>query len=227
MYQVKPVRIVIFAKAPVPGQAKTRLIPALGAAGAAQLAARLFDLALQQALAADIGPVELCLSPAPDAPEWAGIAMPSGIETSDQGEGDLGYRMARAARRGIERGEAVLLTGTDCPALTAARLREAAAHLADHDAVLYPAADGGYPLLGMRAFDAGLFKDIPWSTASVAALTLERIAALGWRVWVGDTLHDIDDPADLGHLPAHLNAGTQFHSQGEKPGGSLHRAAEH
>jgi rSAM/selenodomain-associated transferase 1 len=201
---MKPVRIVVFAKAPVPGQAKTRLVPALGEAGAARLAARLLDLALEQALAAGVGPVELCASPAPGTPAWSGIALPPGIETSGQGAGDLGERMARAARRAVERGEAVLLTGTDCPDLTAARLREAARQLVHHDAALYPAADGGYPLLGLRAFDAGLFADMPWSTDAVARLTLERMAALGWRVWVGDTLRDIDEPADLDVLPPGL-----------------------
>lgn len=193
------VRIVVFAKAPVAGRVKTRLIPALGAAGAAQLAAHMLDRALQQALAAAVGPVELCMSPAPGAPEWAGIPLPAGIETSDQGEGDLGARMARAAQRAIARGEPVLLTGTDCPDLTAARLRTAAAQLAGHGAVLHRAEDGGYPLLGVRAFAAGLFEDMPWSTATVADLTLARLAALGWTVWVGDTLRDIDEPADLFH----------------------------
>lgn len=198
---MKPVRILIFAKAPVPGKVKTRLIPALGEAGAARLALRMFELALEQAQAAAIGPIELCMSPAPGAPDWADIKIPADIETSDQGEGDLGERMARAARRCIEHGDAVLLTGTDCPDLTAARLREAAARLADHDAVLYPAADGGYPLLGLHTFDASLFSEIPWSTEVVARLTLERMLELHWRVWVGDTLRDIDEPADLAHLP--------------------------
>lgn len=198
---MKPVRILIFSKAPVPGQAKTRLIPALGETGAAKLALRMFELALQQAQAAALGPVELCMSPAPDAVEWNGISISPGIETSAQGEGDLGERMARAARRCIERGATVFLTGTDCPDLTAARLREAAAQLATHDAVLYPAADGGYTLLGLRTFDASLFTGIPWSTSTVAALTLERMASLDWRVWVGDTLRDIDVPDDLRHLP--------------------------
>jgi len=193
------VRIVVFAKAPVPGRVKTRLIPALGETGAAQLAERMLEQALQQALAAAVGPVELCMSPAPDAPEWAGITLPAGIDISDQGEGDLGARMARPAQRAVARGEAVLLTGTDCPDLSAARLRVAAAQLAAHDAVLHRAEDGGYPLLGLRAFDATLFEKMPWSTPAVADLTLERITALGWTVWVGDTLRDIDEPADLVH----------------------------
>ena len=196
------VRIVVFAKAPVPGRVKTRLIPALGETGAAQLAERMLEQALQQALAAAVGPVELCMSPAPDAPEWAGIALPAGIETSDQGEGDLGARMARAVQRATAQGGAVLLTGTDCPDLTAERLRVAAARLAGHDAVLHRAEDGGYPLLGLRAFDASLFQSMPWSTAAVADLTLQRLAALGWTVWVGDTLRDIDEPADLIHAGA-------------------------
>ena len=196
-----PVRIVIFAKAPVPGRVKTRLIPALGEAGAARLAARMLDRALEQSLASAVGPVELCVSPAPNSPDWAGIPLPPGIETSDQGDGDLGERMARAARRTLARGEAVLLTGTDCPDLTAERLRNAAAQLSAHDAVLYRAEDGGYPLLGLRAFDASLFENMPWSTPAVADLTLERIARLGWRVWVGETLRDIDRPEDLACVP--------------------------
>jgi len=196
-YVMPPVRIVIFAKAPVPGRVKTRLIPALGEAGAARLAAHMLDLALEQARVVAVGPVELCMSPAPDSPDWAGTPLPAGIETRDQGAGDLGERMARAAQRAIAHGEAVLLTGTDCPQLTAARLREAAAQLTSHDAVLHRAADGGYVLLGLRAFDASLFEDIPWSTAAVADLTLERMAALGWNVWLGETLRDIDEPGDL------------------------------
>ncbi len=192
-----PVRIVIFAKAPVPGRVKTRLIPVLGEAGAARLAARMLDLALGKARAAAVGPVELCMSPAPDSADWADVPLPADIETRDQGAGDLGARMARAAQRALAQGEAVLLTGTDCPELTAARLREAAVQLMSHDAVLHRAADGGYPLLGLRAFDASLFEDIPWSTAAVADLTLERMEALGWNVWLGETLRDIDVPADL------------------------------
>ncbi|MEW5787306.1 MAG: TIGR04282 family arsenosugar biosynthesis glycosyltransferase [Pseudomonadota bacterium] len=201
---MKPVRILIFAKAPQPGRVKTRLIPALGAEGAARLAARLLERALEQARAAGVGPVELCMSPEPDSPEWASILLPPDIATNDQGEGDLGRRMARAAQRCIDCGEAALLMGTDCPGLDAERLRQAAARLQDHDAVLHPAEDGGYPLLGMNAFAPELFADMPWSTPAVARLTLERMAALGWRTWIGETLWDIDEPADLACLPKWL-----------------------
>lgn len=205
MSTVGDVRIVVLAKAPVPGRVKTRLIPALGAAGAADLAKRLLAHTLEQAMAAGIGSVELCASPAVSHPDWADQTLPMGLETSDQGEGDLGARMARAARGhlgvGGVAGWRVLLIGTDCPALSATRMREAAKALNDHEAAVYPAQDGGYVLLGLRAFHPSLFSDLPWSTSAVAALTLERLRALGWRVWVGEQLQDIDEPADLVHLP--------------------------
>jgi uncharacterized protein len=197
-------RILVFAKAPVPGRVKTRLIPALGAAGAARLARRLLDHTLEQAVSADCGAVELCASPAFDAPDWADYPLPPGVTTSAQGDGDLGARLARAARRHLAQGERVLLIGADCPALTAARLQAAAAALAEHDAAIYPALDGGYVLLGLRADHPSLFADIPWSTARVADLTRARMQALGWRVWVGEALPDIDSPPDLLQLPERL-----------------------
>ncbi len=202
---MKPTRILIFAKAPVPGRVKTRLIPALGAEGAAWLAALMLDHALEQARAAGIGPVELCMSPEPGGADWLSFILPPDIATSAQGEGDLGERMARAAQRRIDGGEMVLLMGTDCPGLDAERLRKAAACLQSHDAVMYPAEDGGYPLLGLRQFHSGLFADMPWSTDAVAHLTLERMASLGWRVWVGESLRDIDEPGDLAYLPKWLD----------------------
>jgi uncharacterized protein len=210
-------RILIFAKAPVPGRVKTRLIPALGAAGAARLALRMLEYTLGQALDAGIGPVELCASPAMSDPDWAGYPLPHGVETSDQGEGDLGERMARASQRALALDERVLLIGTDCPGLSARHLREAAAALDCHEAAIYPAVDGGYPLLGLRAFHPSLFAAMPWSTSAVARLTLARMQALEWRVWLGDALADIDEPADLVHLPAHLHPETPIHFQGVEP----------
>lgn len=190
-------RIIIFAKAPAPGLAKTRLIPALGEAGAARLARRMLLATLNEAIAADIGPVELCVTPGADHPAVQDL-LPSGeISITDQGDGTLGERLARASARALRDGGRVLLIGTDCPELSSGDLRAAALALGDHDAVIHPAEDGGYVLLGLRKFDASLFHEIPWSTATVARDTLDRIAALRWTVHVGRTLRDIDRPEDL------------------------------
>ncbi|MFM9879936.1 MAG: TIGR04282 family arsenosugar biosynthesis glycosyltransferase [Burkholderiaceae bacterium] len=194
-------RIQVFAKAPQPGQAKTRLIPALGASGAAALARRMLGHTLAQALAAGIGPVELCASPDTAHRDWLGVPLPAGIGCSAQGDGDLGARLSRASQRALQTATAVLLIGTDCPALDASALREAALQLARHDAVLIPATDGGYCLLGFKQHHASLFEAMPWSTAVVAQETLARCAALRWRVWQGAPLPDIDEPADLAALP--------------------------
>ena len=185
-------RIVVFAKAPVPGRVKTRLIPALGAEGAANLARRMLEWTLDEAAASGLA-VELCGEPGAEG--WGELLPP--VPFSLQGGGDLGERLARASDRVLGEDENVLLIGADCPALDGGKLREAAAALAEHDAVLYPAEDGGYVLLGLARFDPSLFRDIPWSTSAVAARTLERIAALGWTVHVGPTLSDVDEPADL------------------------------
>ena len=198
-------RIVVFAKAPVAGFAKTRLIPALGAAGAAALAGRMLAHTLTHALAANVGAVELCMSPAPADAAWQGVALPQGIECSSQGGGDLGARMSRTVDRNLALQQGpVLLAGTDCPSLTAERMAEASRQLAHHDAVLIPAADGGYVLIGLQAPCPSLFTDMAWSTPLVAAETLRRMADLSLRVWQGPVLHDIDEPADLMHLPPAL-----------------------
>ena len=205
MPAVSQVRILIFAKAPAPGRVKTRPIPALGAEGAARLAGRLLSHALKQALAADLGPVEICASPAPEHPDWQPWLPAlrelgprgSSVAWSDQGEGDLGACLARSARGYLDAGEPVLLMGTDCPALSYQHLRQAATMLDQHQAALIPARDGGYVLLGLRTFHPSLFTAMPWSSPDVTNLTLERLGHLNWRVWVGEALADIDVPTDL------------------------------
>lgn len=189
-------RIVIFAKVPLPGIAKTRLIPVLGEAGAARLAQQMLTDTVGEALAAELGTPELCVTPHPDDPQWVG-RLPAGVRLSDQGPGDLGERLAAAAKRLLECGERILLIGSDCPELDGKRLGEAAAQLESHDAVIHPARDGGYVLLGLARSDPSLFDDIAWSTDTVAATTIARIRALGWSLFVGDTLSDIDEPGDL------------------------------
>lgn len=194
---MKPVRTVIFAKAPLPGLAKTRLIPALGAQGAADLARRMLLRAVQEAQSANVGPVELCVTPAVTDEVWRTILIPAAVQWTEQGEGDLGERMARAAQRVLDCGEAVLLTGTDCPELKAAQLQQAASALRCCDATLVPAFDGGYVLLGLSRFHRSLFEGIAWSTDRVAKETVQRLKQLEWSVQHLPMLHDIDEPEDL------------------------------
>jgi hypothetical protein len=183
-------RILIFAKAPVPGRVKTRLIPALGAEGAARLADEMLRHVVAEALATGLE-VELCGDPDP-----SGWYEGPPLALWPQGGGDLGARLARAAERALARGPAMLV-GADCPGLDRARLSTAASALARHDAVIHPAADGGYVLLGLRRFHPSLFAGIAWSTPAVFTQTLERTAALGWTLDVRETLADVDEPADL------------------------------
>jgi rSAM/selenodomain-associated transferase 1 len=195
-------RVVIFAKAPAAGFAKTRLIPVLGAEHTAQLAARMLNHAITSARDAQVGTVELCVTPDIDEAEWRHVDITNVAEITAQGTGNLGERLARAAGRVLAQHSAVIFMGTDCPSLDAQLLQAAARHLWHADTVLYPASDGGYALFGLRRSHERLFQDIEWSTSSVLQRTLDRIAEVGWSVHIGPTLHDIDDPADLVHLPA-------------------------
>ena len=194
-------RIVIFAKAPLAGYAKTRLIPELGLEGSARLACKLLKNAVSQALAANIGSVELCVSPSVHHPIWKQLDLPQGVLWSYQGEGDLGQRMARATQRILRQGESVVLMGADCPRLDAHRIRLAAHALETANACLVPVSDGGYSLLGLNQYVAALFTGIPWSTESVARLTRQRMATAGYSMKELEVLHDIDTPDDLRHLP--------------------------
>lgn len=194
-------RVLLFAKAPVAGRVKTRLIPALGEKGAAGLAAEMLRHTAEQALAAEVGPVELVAEPAPEDRAWGGH-IPDGVELSAQAPGSIGDRMSAASARAIAGGEHAILLGTDCPALTADHIRAAAAALTGYDAFIIPASDGGYVLFAFRRFDPAMFDGIAWSTATVLEETLSRFSALGWRVAIGEPLADVDEPEDLIHLPA-------------------------
>ena len=193
--------IIVFAKAPVPGLAKTRLAPALGEAGAAVLAERMLRQALAQAVAAYVGPVELCAAPDASHPALQAAAAEHGVRLTEQGTGDLGLRMHRAFARSLMHHGRVLLIGTDAPSLDAAVLRQAASALQDHDAVFVPALDGGYALVGQRRADPRWFSDMSWSHDRVMEDTRERLRAAGVRWAELPAVADIDEPADLVHLP--------------------------
>ena len=189
--------ILVFAREPVAGRAKTRLIPALGTDGAARLARVMLGHALVEAAAANIGRVELVCDPHPD--EWQ--TPVKGVATSAQIGVDLGERMGTAVERVLAQNERVIITGTDCPGLDAARIAEAARALDNHDVAIIPATDGGYVLIGFSRFDRAIFTKVQWGGDGVLSATLANIASLGWTVWKGEPLPDIDDPEDLIHAP--------------------------
>ncbi len=197
--------IAVLAKAPVAGLAKTRLIPALGDQGAAELAAHLLEHACVQAVAAALGPVTLWATPDLLHQVWSRLQNQLGLALALQPDGDLGQRMAHAF---CCTSGPLLLTGSDMPGLDAAVLREAAAQLASHDAVFVPALDGGYGLVGLRqALPTTLqvlFGGMTWSTPTVMVVTRQRLAAAGLRHAELPALPDIDEPADLRHLPPAL-----------------------
>ena len=195
-------RVLILAKAPRPGFAKTRLAPLLGVQGAAALQARLLKHALKTAREASLGAIELHGAPADDdflrycAGQYGAALIP-------QTEGDLGERMSAALGRALERDAYAMLIGTDCPALTARHLRLAARSLEEgHDAAFAPTEDGGYALIALRRCDPRLFEAIAWSTPAVMGETRERLRCLGWRWHELETLWDVDLPVDYERLAA-------------------------
>ncbi|HVD72160.1 MAG TPA: TIGR04282 family arsenosugar biosynthesis glycosyltransferase [Xanthobacteraceae bacterium] len=187
--------VAVLAKAPIAGFAKTRLIPVLGARGAAVLQERLVERAVETACAAAIGPVTLWTTPDESHPVFQSIGARLGITLARQAEGDLGARMLAAITAA---NTCVLLIGSDCPALTLDHLRAAADVLRDRaPAVVIPAEDGGYALIGLRTSEPALFSDMPWSTPLVMNETRRRLRTLGLTWHEPVTLWDVDLPQDL------------------------------
>jgi rSAM/selenodomain-associated transferase 1 len=195
----EPVAIAILAKAPVPGFAKTRLIPVLGAKRAALLQARLIERAIETASRSAVGPVTLWATPDDSDPLFRALRTQHGLALARQGEGALGARMltAMTAVHGP-----VLVMGTDCPALTREHLRAAADILRrGTDVVILPAEDGGYVVIGMRAPQPAVFEaPISWGSARVIGETRRRLRRLRLTWQEPFMLWDIDLPADVERL---------------------------
>jgi len=195
----RPARLIVFTRIPEPGTAKTRLIPALGARGAADLQKRMTGytlhrvrlLARQTSVSVEVrydgrgvGRVR----------QWLG----EDLLYAAQGQGDLGRRMERAFRDGFRAGaKRVVVMGTDCPGLSPEYLRQAFEALERTEVVIGPARDGGYVLLGLRKPVAALFHDVPWGSDRVLARTLERVKDRGLTVCLLEPLRDVDRPEDL------------------------------
>lgn len=195
--------VIVFAKAPQPGAVKTRLIPLLGAEGAAALHVRLVRHALDTAREASLPWIELHCAPGAGAPFFQSCAGHYGITVRAQAGGDLGARMLAAFAQALPEHPRVLLIGSDCPALTARHLRQAERALRDGaDAAFVPCEDGGYALIGLRRAEAALFDDMTWGGGNVMAETRARLKRLGWSWRELETLWDVDRPEDYARLVA-------------------------
>jgi len=193
-----PVSIAILAQAPVPGFAKARLIPAIGAHAAAVLQERLTGRTVATALAAGIGPVTLCCEPDATHDSFLKMVARMKITLRPQPQGDLAARMLAAVA-----GSAgpVLVIGTGCPALTEAHLRSAASALREgNDVVLIPAENGGYVLVGMRKAQPTLFSNIAWVKSTVLADMRTRIVEQRLMLVERPPLWDVDTEIDLARL---------------------------
>ncbi len=197
------VGVAILARAPVAGRAKTRLIPLLGAEGAARLQAWMLERAVATAFAADVGPVTLWCEGDAEHHAFVRCRELGPLHIRQQVAGDLGRRML-AAVQDSPTAAGILVIGTDCPVLGAVHLREAARALAERDAVLIPAEDGGYVLIGMKTPAAAAFADIDWGSPQVMAQTRQALDALGWRRAELATLWDVDRAEDFERLAAML-----------------------
>src|SRR5260221_505907 len=193
-------RLILMLKYPQAGGVKTRLVPALGAQRAGELYRALVRHTLNEV--ERLTPheqiaVEVRIAGAPDAEaarDWLG----KGLRLLPQGEGGLGQRMERAVCNAFAEGSSrVVVIGADCPELTPDHLHAAFRALESTDVVLGPAADGGYYLIGMRAFLPELFRGIEWSSALVMEQTLAAARGAGAGFQLLETLHDLDRPEDL------------------------------
>lgn len=198
--------LCIFVKAPRAGAVKTRLATTVGAEAAARLAGAFFWDTL--ALAEQIASCRVVVALAGNDSMFR--TLPDRVEVWPQGEGDLGARLERILQRALAERPRAVAIGTDSPGLPATFLLQALTTLDAHDAVLGPADDGGFYLLGLRVCPTGLLQNIPWSTSETCARTLERLQAVQFTVGLLPPWFDVDTTEELDRLAALLRRGEAF-----------------
>jgi len=198
-------RLILFTRYPEPGRTKTRLIPALGAQGAAALQQRMSEaLVGQMTRFASLYPASLEIRYAGGNRQAMAAWLATDIPCLDQGEGNLGDRLHRAFAQAFAQGaQRVVVIGADCPGLTPALFAQAFTALATQELVLGPARDGGYYLVGLTRPRPALFAKIPWGSGEVLAETLKQAQTLNLSTHILETLADVDRPEDLRHIDYH------------------------
>lgn len=196
--------IMVFAKAPVVGKVKTRLCPALGEKGAARLHRQLLHHTLNTVSRVDNVARRLYGVAFGEDGYLQEYAAQHGMAYEPQRGDDLGARMASAFADALKAYRRVIIVGTDCPGLTPTHYRRAFAALDECDAVVIPALDGGYVLLGLREFSPLLFEGIDWGTDRVMDQTRSALHVAGSRWRAMAALADIDRPEDLKYCSPEL-----------------------
>lgn len=188
--------LIQFARAPEIGKVKTRMQPDLTEQQSLALHCRLVAHTYDTINLAKLAALEVWIT-GNDETEFFNALNPLPVIRQQRGD-DLGERMYDALKNGLQRYEAVVLVGSDCPFLGGAVVRQAIEILLNGtDCVLGPATDGGYVLIGLRRVDRSLFSGVAWSTGSVLEQTRQRLNHLGWRWTELEPLSDIDTVADL------------------------------
>ncbi|AFY39631.1 Protein of unknown function DUF2064 [[Leptolyngbya] sp. PCC 7376] len=192
---MNPNHLIIFTRYPVAGTTKTRLIPALGAEGAAALQKQLTEHTLRQVegLTADTT-IYFSGGTLPQMQSWLGDHWHFQPQSGD----DLGDRLIHAIQQSKNKGyQRTVVIGIDCPEITTDILKQAFTAIETHDVVLGEATDGGYYLVGLQELIPELFKEMQWGIETVLAETLQRIEVMSLLVNVLQPLNDIDYPEDL------------------------------
>ena len=189
----------LFARRPVAGDVKTRLIPVLGASGAARLARCMINWTVSNALAHWPGPVRLAVWP-PDSVDW--FRMHTTVPVVAQRGKDLGERMLASLAESVSKGIPSAVMGCDVPHVDGTELARAAQLLGEGYAVTGPAADGGFFLIGLSVLPAGLFDDIEWGSADVYRRLLANAQRQAFRFTALEEVDDIDRPSDLERVAA-------------------------
>lgn len=189
--------LIQFAKSPIPGRVKTRMLPALSAAQACALHQELLEWTCTTLCAAGLGDVELWVS-GDSGHQAFNYGLEQGVSAIQLQSGDnLGARMCHALADGLARYRRVILVGSDCPSINRQYLSEAEQVLDSNSVVLGPADDGGYVLVGMSELCADIFEGIAWGQDTVWADTVRILEARSVN-WKGlASLPDIDRPEDL------------------------------
>jgi len=203
-YRYPDTVLLIFAKAPVPGRVKTRLIPFLGKEGACELYAHMATNIVSHLSASFLCPVHLCCQPDTSHIFFRGHARRQYVEVESQTGSDLGARMHNAIAHGLKKYQKAIVIGTDCPDYSVEYIEEAIQQLDVIDVVVGPAYDGGFVLIGMKKAHASIFYKVEWGGENVLQTTRRNIATQRLTLNLLSPLHDIDTVEDLKYISVTL-----------------------